>query len=270
MVVNAERDIQGAADAAECVVKIHFRLVDYLRAGRTLAEVDHFVAQALKDLDCKSAFRRYRIPNHAPFPSHACLSVNDCIVHGTHHMSDRPLQPGDIFKIDIGTVHHGWIGDAAWTYAIEHVSDEAAALMQAGRVCLQRGLDAIQAGRPLMDWARTVQSCVEDEFGFYLVRGLGGHGYGKKLHGPPFVSNVKPRHRLEWPDAWTTFQPGMLLALEPMLALSTDQIASRPSEWPIYTSDGSISVHYEADVMVTENGVRNLTELMFDLPDVVG
>ena len=252
MVLTAERDIEGAAAAADCVVKIHFRLAEYLRAGLTLAEIDQFVSQALDDLDCTSAFLRYRIPGHAPFPSHACLSVNDCIVHGTHHMTDRPLQPGDLFKIDIGTVHKGWVGDAAWSYAIEYATDDAAALMDAGKDCLKRGLDAIQPGRPLMDWAKAVQDCVEKEHGLHLVRGLGGHGYGHKLHGPPFVSNVRPRHRLEWPDAWTSFQPGMLLALEPMLALTTKQIASKPNAWPIFTADGSLSVHYEADVIVAD------------------
>ncbi|HRP62283.1 MAG TPA: type I methionyl aminopeptidase [Phycisphaerales bacterium] len=270
MVVTAARDVDAAYAAAQCVVRTHERLVDFLRAGQTLAQIDTFVAETLADLDCRSAFLRYRIPQHPPYPSHSCLSVNACIVHGTHNMSAEPLKPGDIISIDIGVSHHGWIGDAAWTYAIEHASDEAMRLMTCGRESLRRGIAAVQPGKPLIDWARVVQTCVEKEGGFRLVRGLGGHGYGRKLHGPPFVSNVVPSHPSEWPDAWKTFEPGMLLALEPMLAVGTSSITSGPRQWPIFTADGSLSVHYEADVLVTRDGPRDLTEGMDQLPDIVG
>ncbi|MDY7109525.1 MAG: type I methionyl aminopeptidase [Planctomycetota bacterium] len=270
MVVTAQQDIDSAAAAAACVVRVHERLAEYLQAGLTLAEIDRFVADVLADLDCRSAFLRYKIPAHPPYPSHSCLSPNDCIVHGTHNMTRQPLKAGDVFSIDIGVVHHGWIGDAAWTFAIEHATDETLRLMQCGRESLRRGLEAMQAGRPLIDWARAVQTCVEVECGFYLVRGLGGHGYGRKLHGPPFVSNVLPAGRNEWPDAWTAFKPGMLLAVEPMIAIGSADIRTERGRWPIFTADGSLSVHYEADVMITQNGPRDLTEGMQDLPDIVG
>lgn len=270
MVVTAAQDIDAAALAADCVTRVHQRLVEYLQAGRTLADVDDFVAAALKDLKCKSAFLRYKIPGHPPFPSYSCLSVNNCIVHGTHNMSADQLRPGDIISIDIGVIHRGWYGDAAWTYAIEHASDQALALMTCGRESLLRGIAAVQPERPLVDWAKAVQEYVEGECQFHLVRGLGGHGYGRKLHNPPYVSNVVPQTSAEWPDAWKTFQPGMLLALEPMLAVGTSAIVSEQRQWPIFTADQSLSVHYEADVLVTPDGPRNLTEAMNDLPDVVG
>ncbi|MHC4947042.1 MAG: M24 family metallopeptidase [Planctomycetota bacterium] len=270
MVVTAERDIEAAATAAGRVRQVHEGLVEFLRAGRTLAEIDGRVAALLESLGCRSAFLRYRIPSHPPFPSHACLSLNECIVHGTHLMTDRPIEPGDLLSIDIGVAHKGWIGDAAWTYAIEHASDEARALMTCGREALRRGIEAIQPERPLLDWAKAVQQCVEGEHGFHLVRGLGGHGYGRQLHGPPFISNVVPLHRGEWPDAWRSFTPGLLIAVEPMIAVGTGAIRSESRAWPIYTADGSLSVHYEANVLVTEDGPRDLTGGMDELPDIVG
>jgi methionyl aminopeptidase len=270
MVVTAKQDVEGAVAAAECVVRTHDRLADFLRAGLTLAEIDAFVAQTLDDLHCRSAFLRYKIPAHPPYPSHSCLSPNDCIVHGTHLMTRDPVKPGDLLSIDIGVVHKGWVGDAAWTYAIEHADDEARRLMASGRESLARGVEAMQPGRPLIDWARAVQTCVEHEYGFHLVRGLGGHGYGRKLHGPPFISNVLPAHRGEWPDAWSAFKPGMLIAVEPMIAVGTAEILSTSREWPIFTTDGSRAVHYEADVLITDDGPRNLTAGMNDLPDIVG
>jgi methionyl aminopeptidase len=270
MTVTAVRDIEAAATAAQRVVRVHERLVEFLRAGQTLAQIDGFIAETLDDLECASAFYRYRIRGYPPFQSHACLSVNNCIVHGTHDMTAEPVKPGDLVSIDIGVKHEGWIGDAAWTYAIEHASEQAQALMDCGREALRRGIAVMRAGRPLVDWARAVQSFVERECGFHLVRGLGGHGYGRELHGPPFVANVVPTHLSEWPDAGRTFHPGMLLAVEPMIAAGTSQINSRAKRWPIFTADGSLSVHYEANVLITESGPRDLTEGMDQLPDIVG
>ncbi len=270
MVVTAERDITGAAIAAEKVVETHRRLVEFLQPGQTLATIDSFVERTLEDLQCRSAFLGYRIRGHPPFPSHACLSVNSCVVHGTHDMTTKPIQPGDVLSIDIGVKYDGWIGDAAWTYGIVEVDDVAMSLMRCGRESLRRGLDAIRPGRPLMDWAKVVQDYVERQCRYCLVRGLGGHGYGRDLHGPPFISNVVPSYPGEWPDAWKVFAPGMLIAVEPMISLTSTEIRSEGRAWPIYSADGSLSVHYEADVLVTPDGHRDLTAGLHELPDIVG
>ncbi len=270
MVLTAQSDIDAAVAAAECVVLTHERLVGFLRAGQTLAEVDAFIAATLVDLDCTSAFLNYRVRGHPPYPSHACLSPNDCIVHGTHTMTTRRLESGDLLAVDVGVLHHGFIGDAAWTYAIEGTDDIGTTLMDAGKESLRLGVETLRADARLVDWARAVQRHVERRCGFHLVRGLGGHGYGRTLHGPPFVSNVEPTYPGEWPDATHRLRPGTLVAVEPMLALTTGEIRTEGNRWPIFTADGSLSVHYEADVLVTEDGPLNLTARMYDLPDVVG
>ncbi len=270
MVVKAMHDVDSAAAAAHRVVQTHERLVDFLRAGQTLSQVDAFVAETLKDLECRSAFLNYAMQGHPPFRSHSCLSLNSCIVHGEHLLTNDPLKPGDILSIDIGVFHNGWIGDAAWTYAIEHATPDALRLMQCGRESLRRGVAAMQPGRPLIDFAKAVQQHAERECGYHLVRGLGGHGYGRKLHGSPFISNVTPQYPGEWPDAWKIFEPGMLLAVEPMIAMGTHDLKTNGKAWPIYTADGSLAVHYEADVLITDDGPRDLTEGMQDLPDIVG
>ena len=184
-------------------------------------------------------------------------------------MSTQPIEPGDLLSIDIGVNYQGWIGDAAWTYGIEAVAPEALQLMQTGRACLQAGLDAMQPGRPLLDWARAVEANATAA-GFSLVRGLGGHGYGRRLHGPPFISNVVPQRPGEWPDAFRIFEPGLLVAVEPMLNAGGPEITNARRDWPIHTADGSLSVHYEADVLITEDGRDILTHDMLTLPDIVG
>ena len=270
VLLSEDKDIAGATAAAERVVEVHRRLVEFMQAGQTLAEIDDFVGRTLRDLDSESAFKNYRVRGHPPFPSEACLSVNECIVHGTHDMTPAPIGPGDLVSIDIGVRHQGWIGDAAWTYIVEDTDEESRRLVETGRESLRLGVEAMVAGRPLVDWARAVQTYVEKEQGFHLVRGLGGHGYGRTLHGPPFISNVVPSYPGEWPDAFRSFKPGMLVAVEPMISMRTTEIQSEGREWPIYTADGSRSVHHEADILITEDGPRNLTAGLFELPDVIG
>jgi methionyl aminopeptidase len=268
--VTSPKDIDAAYESAQCVRKVHEALVGFLRAGQTLPEIDGFIGETLKSLGCTSAFYKYRLPKVPPFPSQSCISINDCIVHGTHLMQTEPIRPGDLVSIDIGVVKRGWMGDAAWTYAIEYAGDETLQLMTAGREALAAGIAAMQPGRPLLDWARAVQRVVQDEHKFYLVRNLGGHGYGKTLHGPPFISNTVPRFKGEWPEALSPFEPGLLVAVEPMLAIGTGETRAEARAWPIFTADGSLSVHYEADVLITPDGPRDLTEGMDQLPDFVG
>ena len=128
--VQTENDLSGARAAAEQVVEIHRRVAGFLRHGVTLAEIDAFVGKSLEDLGGSSCFFRYNPGRMPPFPSQACLSVNECVVHGTAGYLTRPMEAGDLLKIDIGVKFRGWIGDAAWTYSFGEPSDEVRRLME--------------------------------------------------------------------------------------------------------------------------------------------
>lgn len=262
-------DADAAYTAAQKVVEVHTALAEFLAHGQTLGQIDAFVAETLEKLGCKSCFKGYRVGGLPPFPSHACLSVNDCIVHGTAASLERPLAGGDVLKIDIGVSHRGWIGDAAYTYVFGEKAPEVERLTRAGKESLRRGIERLTPGNTFMAWAEAVEGCVEGEHGLKLIRGLGGHGYGRKLHTPPFISNTVPRHRGEWPDGWRDCEPGTLVAVEPMIATTTGQTHQKSKSWPISTADGSMSVHYEHNVLITDDGPRVLTEGLDDLPDVI-
>jgi methionyl aminopeptidase len=273
--ISSQADADAAEAAAHCVVKTHQRLAEWLRVGMKLPQIDQFVAATLEELGCRSCFLHYRVGRSNPFPSYACLSVNDCVVHGTAGYYPHPMKPGDVLKIDVGVFHRGWVGDAAWTYVFKEMSPEVKRLTDCGKLALKEGVEQFRPGNTYLAWAQTVQHIVEDSperggFGFHLVRGLGGHGYGRKLHAPPFISNIVPNHHYEWPDSTLECEPGTLLAVEPMIAVGTSSTTSRPKEWPVYIADGSLSVHYEHDVLITADGPRVLTRDLEALPDIVG
>lgn len=265
-----DAQIELAARAARCVIETHEAVVDFLRQGQTLAEIDRFVGQTLGKLGCKSCFKGYRAGRHPPFPAHACLSVNETVVHGHPGSYQTPLEAGDVLKIDVGVTRHGWIGDAAYTYSIGEPDETTRRLMDCGKESLRLGIEAMQPGAQLVEWARAVQHHVEKVCGFHMVRGLGGHGYGRSLHAPPFIANTVPKvAALEWSEAHHLFTPGLLLAVEPMIALGTGKITQAGIAWPLKIADGSQSVHYEADVLITKDGPRNLTAGLEKLPDVI-
>jgi len=274
----AEGDAAHAA--AQKVVEVHRRLAGFVKAGMTLAKVDAFVERTLTDLRCRSAFFGYRIKGHPPFPSHACLSLNHCVVHGTAGYHTKPLAAGDVLKLDIGVFNRAgnqeWVGDAGWTYSIGEPAPEVRRLMDCGKRAIAEGVAAMRPGSPYIGWARAVQGRVEAS-GFKCIERWGGHGIGTALHGPPHISNTVPRFPGEWPEAMNLWEPGVLVAVEPMLAMTTGETyqkfvpntKDKVQDWPVYTQDGSISVHYEHDVLITNDGPWVLTEGMDELPDVL-
>jgi len=256
----------AARAAAQKVVRAHERLSAWLRPGVTLAQIDAFVARTLDEMACRSCFLNYQVPRSPKFPSHACLSLNDCVVHGTAGYYLPPMRDGDVLKIDIGVWFEGWVGDAAWTYVFGQPTPQIRRLTECGKQALALGVKELRPGQPYLNWARAVQACVESAppkgYGFHLIRGLGGHGYGRKLHGPPFVSNVVPVSPGEWPDALTLAQPGTLVAVEPMIAVGTGDTTQKPGTWPVFTADHSLSVHYEQGPEILTEGLENLRDVI--------
>lgn len=278
--------IPYAFEAAQAVVETHRRVSKFLRHGMTLAQIDQFIATTLASLGCESCFYLYTPDKrrHPPFPSHSCLSVNECVVHGTRGYYTKPLAKGDLLKVDIGvfkrgkgadTGERGWVGDAAWTYSFGEPTPQVRALMECGKESLRLGVQQIHPKKQWVDFARAVQKHVEADCGFHLIRGLGGHGIGlDELHGTPFVSNVVPSMPGEWREAYQACEVGTLVAVEPMIAIGTSRTktvmgAKKLEEWPVYTADGSMSVHYEHDVLVTPEGPKVLTDGLQDLDDIV-
>lgn len=255
--------LDGVQAATDKVVEMHRRLVEFIREGHHLAEVEAFVIKNLADMRCKSAFHMYQ-RGRLKFPSHACYSVNNCIVHGTAAFPyEHQLRRGDVLKIDIGISYQGWIGDAAWTYVIGEMTEEARRLMDAGKAALALGIPTVKAGASVNDWAAAVQS-VEQTHRVHMVESLGGHGVSRKLHDVPYIPNrVDPQYEN------LKFQPNTMVAVEPMIALGTHKIMGKRDSWPIYTADGSKSAHFEHDLFIGTSETIVLTKGLEDLPEVL-
>lgn len=249
--IKTEKEIELMAEAGRKLALILAELKKEVRAGITTAELDKKTRALIKELKTKSAFLGYQ-PNGAdhPYPAVLCASVNEVVVHGVP--SDYEIQPGDVVKIDMGVVHEGYYADAAITVAVEPVAKETARLIRATSEALTAGIKMAKPGRTLGDIGWAVSERVAKD-GFSVVQQLTGHGIGTALHEDPYVFNVGRKGEGE------VLKEGMVLAIEPMVALGKPQVKQLADE-SYATKDGSLTAHFEHTVAITKEGPRILTQ----------
>ena len=185
------------------------------------------------------------------FPGTLCTSINEEVVHGIPSAT-RKLADGDIISIDVGVKLDGWCGDSARTFAVGDIGKDARRLIEITRRSLDRAIAAAVPGNHVGDIGHAVESVVEGT-GFHIIRDLVGHGVGRQVHEDPQVPN------LGRPGEGPRLREGMVLAIEPMIALGTWRIRTLADRWTMSTADDSLSAHCEHTVAVTAEGPRILT-----------
>ena len=172
------------------------------------------------------------------------MSVNDEVVHGIPSRT-RVLKEGDIVSLDAGVIYKGYHSDAARTWGIGQVSSEAEKLMEVTRQSFFEGIRFAKAGNHLNDISSAIQQYAE-HFGYGVVRDLVGHGIGTHLHEDPEVPNFAMKRK------GILLQPGMTLAIEPMINAGRPDVNWMDDGWTVVTDDHSLSAHYENTILITE------------------
>ncbi|MCI8452168.1 MAG: type I methionyl aminopeptidase [Eggerthellaceae bacterium] len=239
-------EIEAMREAGRVSAKVLREVGALVKPGVTTAELDEFAETLIRLEGGIPAFKGY-----GGFPGSICASVNDQIVHGIPSKK-VVLKEGDIISIDTGAIVDGWVGDNAWTYAVGTVSAEKKRLLEVTEKCLWAGLDAARPGNRLGDIGHAVQS-VAEAAGFGVVREYVGHGIGRDMHEDPNVPNYGRKH------SGIRLEPGMVLAIEPMINAGTHKTRQMPDGWLVCTRDGRPSAHFEKTVAVTEEGPVILT-----------
>lgn len=219
-----------------------------VKEGVSTLMLDKIVRSHIEKRGAKPSFLGY-----GGFPASACISVNEQVIHGIP--SDKIiLKEGDIVKIDVGAYYKGFHGDAARTFAVGKVSDEAARLMEVTKECFYKGAAQAVADNRIGDIGAAVEAHASKN-GFSPVRQYVGHGIGHELHEDPSVPNYGNAGR------GARLYPGMVLAIEPMINVGTFNVRVLADKWTVVTADGKLSAHYENTVAITENGPLLLTDI---------
>ncbi len=242
---GAEAD--GLREAGHTASRILAKTAALCKAGVTTLDIDQAAADFMRDENCRSAFLGYR-----GFPGNICISINQEVVHGIGR-KNRTVMNGDIVKIDVGISKNGWIGDNATTVPVGPVRPEVYQLLRATEQSLLNAVALARAGLMLRDLCGSVERFV-GKYGYTVVRSLVGHGVGKKLHEKPEVPNFYVK------GVKTRLLPGMVLAIEPMVNMGTDEVdILREDNWTVVTRDNAPSAHFEHTVLVTEGDAEILT-----------
>ena len=207
--------------------------------GVSTLELDEFAEEYIRLHGGTPTFKGY-----GGFPGSICASVNEQVVHGIPS-SKTVLKSGDIISIDVGATVDGWAGDNAWTYAVGKVDEEKRKLLKVTEECLWAGISAARPGNRIGDIGNAVQS-VARRAGFGVVREYTGHGIGRAMHEEPNVPNYGMKH------TGVKLEPGMVLAIEPMITAGTHKVHVMADGWLVVTCDRKPAAHFEKTVAITD------------------
>jgi methionyl aminopeptidase len=245
IILKNERDIEAMRASGAVAAEVLQLLSSWIKPGVTTKEIDGYAAQLIKERDAKSAFLGYR-----KYPGHACISVNDQVVHGLP--SGRRVNFGDIISLDVGVMYRGYIGDTAKTVAVGGCDLLAQKLMEVTERALYEGIAQAVTGNRVVDISRAIQKCVESN-GFSVVREFVGHGVGRSMHEEPQVPNFVDG------KSSPKLRPGMTIAIEPMVNAGKPAVEILSDGWTVVTKDGLPSAHFEHTVLITESEPEILT-----------
>ena len=243
--IKSENEIALMKKAGEILAGALELVGNNVKPGVTTKMLDKLAEDYIKKHNALPSFKGY-----SGYPASICASVNEEVVHGIP--GKRRLNEGDIIGIDIGVCYAGYHADAARTYGVGKISDEAQHLIDVTKESFFKGIEFAKEGARLGDISSAIQTFVEEN-GYSVVRELVGHGIGSSLHEQPDVPNYGTANK------GLRLQAGMTLAIEPMVNLGTHRITILDDDWTCVTLDGKLSAHYENTVVIGKDGCEIIT-----------
>jgi methionyl aminopeptidase len=247
------QEIELMREAGRLVARAHELVGQMIEPGVKTSEIDAAVDNLFVEQGAIPLFKG--VPGKVPFPAATCISVNEQVVHGIP--GDRRLEAGDLVKVDTGCRLNGWCGDSAWSYPVGEVDDLKKKLLEIGEANLMLAIREFGRQQRWSQVAEIMEKHVRDA-GFSVVEQLVGHGIGREMHEDPQVPNFSSpqqrRHDFR-------LEPGLVLAIEPMVNAGTKHVRVLADYWTIATRDQQPSVHFEHTVALTIDGPVILTTL---------
>ena len=244
-------DIEKMRRAGRVVGETLAILRDAVRPGITTLELDEIAEREIRARGAIPSFKGYG-PRGTPFPGSICASLNNEIVHGIP--GSAQLREGDLIKLDCGAILDGFHGDSAISVPVGEPTPEMLKLIETTERSLWAGIAEARAGNRSGAIGAAVQTIAEGA-GFSVVREYTGHGIGRAMHEDPPI----PNHGR--PDRGVPLEPGIVIAIEPMVNVGAPDTRLLADQWTVVTADGSLSAHFEHTVAITEAGPQVLTAL---------
>lgn len=246
--IKSEREIELMRQAGKILAKVHEELGQAIKPGISTWEINQLGEKLIRQYDCIPNFLNYH-----GYPASVCVSVNEEVVHGIPK-KNVILKEGDIVSLDAGLIYKGYHSDAARTHFVGQVSPEVKKLVEETRNSFFEGIKMAKAGNHLYDISNAIDAYIS-QFGYGIVRDLVGHGIGTELHEDPQIPNFRQSRR------GLKLQPGMTLAIEPMINMGRADVEWLSDDWTVVAEDGLPSAHYENTILITDGEPEILTML---------
>ena len=243
--IKSTSEISKMRAAGNVVFGTFKELEKHIKPGITTKQLDKIAHDYICAQGAEPSFLGY-----AGYPASICASINDTVIHGIP--DDTALKDGDIISLDIGAVIDGYHGDAARTYPVGKISDEAQRLIDVTKQSFFEGLKFARHNERLFSISATIQDYIESN-GYSIVRNYCGHGIGKKLHEDPEI----PNHGIF--GRGVRLCKGMTIAVEPMVNAGGFETKCLSDGWTVKTKDGSLACHYENTILITDGEPELLT-----------
>lgn len=246
IIIKSQEEINIMRESGKVTGYILSELSNFIRPGTSTKEIDEFAEDIIIKNNMVPSFKGYN-----GFPASVCTSVNEEVVHGIPS-AEKILHEGDIISVDVGSTHKGYVSDAARTYPVGQISEDAKKLISITEESFFEGLKFCKVGHRLSDISAAIQSKAESE-GFSVVRDFVGHGVGKDMHEEPQIPNFGA------PGRGPRLASGMVFAIEPMMNQGGYEVEVLQNNWTVVTVDRKLSAHYENTVVITDGEPELLT-----------
>ena len=245
IIIKSDKEIKGIKEASK-ILSITFEYInDTIREGMKTKDLDKRIDEFIIKNNAYPAFKGYR-----GYPAASCISINEVVIHGIP--DEREIKEGDLVGIDVGVKYHGFFSDAAYTFGIGKLKEEAKKLLNVTKTALYNAIPEMKKDNRVGDISNAIQKTAEDA-GFNVVRDFVGHGVGKKLHEDPPIPNFGEK------GVGPRLKKGMTIAIEPMINAGNYQVKILEDNWTVVTGDGKLSAHFEHTILISETGPEILT-----------
>ena len=244
--IKSKTEIEYMREAGRVTGETLNMLETMLEPGITTIQLDRAAEKFIRSQGCIPSFKGY-----GGFPGSVCISINDEVIHGIP--GKRALKEGDIVSFDVGACYKGYNGDAARTFGVGEISEEAQKLIDVTRESFFAGIKFAKEGYRISDISAEIQR-VAEAAGFSVLREYCGHGIGYDLHEDPEIPNY-----FQFGHRGIRIKPGMCLAIEPMVNMGKREIFVGDDDWTVFTADGKPAAHYENTVLITDGEPECLT-----------
>ena len=253
--IKSKREIDLMREACKVVALTYQELEKKIKPGMSTYELDQIAEKKMRNLGAIPAEKGYDIGIRGvpPFPASICVSINDEVIHGIPS-KNRIIKEGDIVSVDTVALKDGYNGDAARTFIVGKVSKDAQRLVDVTKQAFFEGIKYAKVGNRIGDISHAIGEYVRSQ-GYSVVKEFQGHGIGKQMHEDPGIPNYGKAGR------GIRLEPGMTLAIEPMVIQGKPNILELEDGWTIVTEDGSLAAHYENTILITKNEPEILTIL---------